>query len=33
MTKQVFIQEDQIPKNWSEDAVDMINRVYNKIKK
>jgi len=27
MAKQVSIKEDEIPDNWSEDAVDLINKV------
>jgi hypothetical protein len=30
MTKQVTINEDEIPENWSEDAVDLINKVNKK---
>jgi hypothetical protein len=30
MSKQVFIENDKIPKNWSEDAVDLINKVFIK---
>jgi hypothetical protein len=30
MTKQVSISEDEIPENWSDDAVDLINKVNKK---